>query len=66
MLQVSAGEPIESDRPIVDDSFDVAITITFASQAAFDAYLAHPDHRRANAEVLAPLVERVVVYDFCD
>ena len=66
VLQVSAGEPIESDRPIVDDSFDVAITITFASQAAFDAYLAHPDHRRANAEVLAPLVERVVVYDFCD
>ncbi len=64
VLEVSAGEPIESDRPIVDDSFDVAITIEFASQAALDAYLAHPDHRRANAEILAPLVKKVVVYDF--
>lgn len=64
VLAVSAGEPIESDRPIVDDSFDVAITMTFASQAALDAYLVHPDHRRANAEILAPIVEKVVVYDF--
>lgn len=64
VLEVSAGEPVASDRPIVDDSFDVAITMTFANQAALDAYLAHPDHRRANAEVLAPLVKKVIVYDF--
>jgi hypothetical protein len=64
VVAVSAGEPIESDRPIVDDSFDVAITMTFASQAALDAYLVHPEHRRATAGVLGPLVEKIVVYDF--
>ena len=64
VVAVSAGEPIESDRPIVDDSFDVAVTITFESRVALDAYLAHPKHRQATAEVLGPLVERLVIYDF--
>ena len=63
---VHAGEPVISDRPIVDDSFDVAITLSFADAAALATYLDHPDHRRAADEVLRPLVERIVVYDFQD
>ncbi|MFM1905029.1 MAG: hypothetical protein RLZZ440_2929, partial [Planctomycetota bacterium] len=64
VVAVSAGEPIESERAIVDDSFDVAVTISFENQAALDTYLADPAHKRATTEVLGPLVERVVVYDF--
>jgi len=64
VVAVSAGEPIESDRGIVDDSFDVAVTITFRDQAALDAYQAHPDHHRARQEVLSPLVARMIIYDF--
>jgi hypothetical protein len=48
----------------VDDSFDVAISVTFADQEAMRAYLAHPLHQRARDEILLPMVEKIVVYDF--
>jgi len=68
VLSVTAGEVIESDRPIVDDSFDVAITMTFASKEDMQAYLVHPSHTVAVKEVLMPLASKITVYDFlaCD
>lgn len=66
VLDVSAGEVMESERDIVDDSFDVAITFSFADEARMKAYLADPEHQRATREVLAPLVSRIVVYDFAE
>jgi len=66
VLSVSAGEAIPSERPIVDDSFDVAILLTFANAADLAAYLAHPEHIRARDEILVPRVAKILVYDFTD
>jgi len=61
---VSVGEPVHSDREIVDDSFDVAIDLTFDDKQSLQNYLDHPDHLRAVEVSLKPLAERIVVYDF--
>lgn len=58
------GTVSPSGRKVVDSSFDVAAVITFKDQAALSSYLQHPIHRKAVDEVLKPLVERMVVYDF--
>ena len=59
-----AGNPIMSDRDIVDDSFDVGIIIEVKDEAGLKKYLDHPIHQKAKKEVLLPLVDRVLVYDF--
>jgi len=64
LLAVSAGPVIASNRPIVDDSFDVGVVMRFDSEAAMRAYLVHPRHKKAVAEVIRPLVKKIQVYDF--
>ena len=64
VLEVRVGEVIESDRAIVDDSFDVAILVVVPDGKYFQDYLDHPLHQTTKTQVLLPLVEKVVVYDF--
>ena len=64
--EINVGEPIPGTRATVDDSFDVGLTITFASRQALSNYLAHPAHRAAQRTLLRPLVRKAVVYDFED
>ena len=64
VLEVRVGEVIESDRAIVDDSFDVAILVVVPNGRRLQEYLDHPIHDQAKQDVLLPLVDRVVVYDF--
>ena len=61
---VRAGACIPSVRPIVDSSFDVALTMEFASKADMQRYLDHPAHRAAAETVLKPLVKKITVFDF--
>lgn len=63
VLDVRVGAPVASDRPMVDDGFDLGIVVHLRDRAALAAYLAHPDHVRAGRELLGPEAERVVVYD---
>jgi len=53
-----------SDRGIVDDTFDVAVTVTMESQAALQAYLKSPKHKKILKEEIKPLINRAVAYDF--
>ena len=53
-----------SDRAIVDDTFDVAVTVTMENEAALKAYLNHPKHKKLLKEKIKPLTNRVVAYDF--
>jgi len=64
VLSVEAGEVLESRRAIVDDSFDVAIHMRFASVAAMKAYLGHPLHVATVRDQIRPLTRRITVYDF--
>ncbi len=58
------GVVVSSDRSIVDDSFDVAVTVTMESPRALKNYLNHPKHKKILQEKIKPLTKRVVVYDF--
>ena len=64
VLEVRVGEVIESDRAIVDDSFDVAILVVVPDGKCLQDYLDHPLHQKAKKKVLLPLVKKVVIYDF--
>ena len=64
--EIRVGEPVPSERPTVDDSFDIGLYIIFSSKQALESYLAHPEHQAAQRSILRPLVEKVVIYDFWD
>jgi len=64
VLEVYAGEVVKSERQIVDDSFDIGILIVTKDGASLQEYLEHPIHQDAKQEVLLPLVDKVLVYDF--
>jgi hypothetical protein len=66
VIDVRVGEVVPSDRPIVDDSFDVGLYLTFSSIDAMNTYLADDRHRQALREIFRPLSERYIVYDFQD
>ena len=56
------GTPIPSDRPVVDKSYDFALTVICKDAKALEAYQADPIHR-AFAEANRPRWERNLVYD---
>ena len=58
------GKVLPSNRKIVDNSFDVAVTVTLESKQALQDYLNHPLHQRILKENLKPLVDKAVAYDF--
>ena len=63
VLDVRVGKVIESNRSIVDDSFDVGILVVVLDAKRLQEYLDHPIHQNAKRDVLLPLVEKVLVYD---
>jgi len=58
------GRMAASDRPVVDQSYQVALNITFPDKATQDAYQVHPSHTEFVETVFKPNCARVVVYDF--
>ena len=66
VLDVSVGKALPNERPIVDDSFDVGLFLTFKNEEDLNAYLVHPDHEAAVTAFIKPLSEKVVVYDIVD
>ena len=61
--RLSVGTALPSDRPVVDDSFDVALVMAFDNPEALARYEAHPAHQKAVKETLGPLARRIVVHD---
>jgi D-alanyl-D-alanine dipeptidase len=57
------GGPLSSDRPEVDDSFDLALLMTFASSADLGRFATDISHRKAIEEVLRPLAAKVRIHD---
>ena len=58
------GIVMPSDRKIVDDTFDVAVSVTMESEEALQAYLKNPKHKKILHDKIKPLINRSVAYDF--
>ena len=60
------GKMVPSHRPVVDQSYQVALNIVFANQQAQDAYQSHPAHGEFVEKVFKLNCVKCVVYDFAD
>ena len=58
------GKMIGSHRPVVDQTYQVALNTAFASKQAQDDYQVHPEHLEFVSQYVKPYVKKVVVYDF--
>jgi hypothetical protein len=62
--QFHIGKMAGSHRPVVDQTYQVALNTGFESKAAQDAYQVHPLHLEFVEKCVKPYVKKVVVYDF--
>lgn len=62
-LHFHIGRMVGSHRPVVDQTYQVALNLVFADKKAQDDYQVHPEHLRFVAEC-SPLWKRVQVFDF--
>jgi len=60
---VRYGRPVPSDRPVVDDTYDLALFMRFADHQALADFETHRAHQKAKREILQPLARRVLIYD---
>jgi hypothetical protein len=58
------GKMVGSHRPVVDQSYQVALNSEFADKKTQDDYQIHPEHLVFVEKYVKPLVKKVVVYDF--
>ena len=65
-ISMHVGKCAPSDRPVVDQSYQVALNITFKNKIVQDAYQVHPQHVEFVEKVFKETCDRVVVYDFGD
>ena len=64
LLSLETGPSIKSDRPIVDDSFDLGIAMTFRSVDDMNQYLIDPRHIKFVDTWLKGRLDKMLVYDF--
>ena len=58
------GKMAASTRPVVDQTYQVALNTVFTSKQAQDDYQVHPQHLEFIAQCVKPFVKKVTVYDF--
>lgn len=64
VLGFHVGRMMSSHRPVVDQSYQVALNITFPDKKTQDDYQVHPRHLEFVEKVFKPNCVKVVVYDF--
>lgn len=64
VLQFHAGKMVGSPRPVVDQSYQVALNLVFSSKQAQDDYQVHPLHVEFVEKVFKRVCKKVVIYDF--
>ena len=64
VLHFHAGKMAPSERPVVDQSYQVALNLVFADRKSEEAYQVHPLHLEFVETVFKPLCRKVVIYDF--
>jgi hypothetical protein len=64
VLHFHIGRMAKSHRPVVDQTYQVALNISFPDKKTQDDYQVHPLHTEFVEKVFKPNCARVVVYDF--
>lgn len=64
ILNFHIGKMVGSHRPVVDQSYQVALNLVFADKQTQDAYQTHPSHVEFVEKAFKPNCARCVVYDF--
>lgn len=64
MQHFHIGKMVCSERPVVDQSYQVALNTVFTDKQAQDDYQVHPQHIEFVETVFKPLCKKVVIYDF--
>lgn len=64
VLNFRVGSALPSPRGAVDDSFSVAISMDFETQADADTYQDHPLHHEFIKNYIGSVAKRFVVYDY--
>ena len=64
VLEFHIGRMVPSHRPVVDQSYQVALNITFPDKQSQDDYQVHPLHIDFVEKVFKRVCQKVVIYDF--
>jgi hypothetical protein len=64
LLHFHIGKMAKSHRPVVDQSYQVALNLVFPDKKTQDEYQDHPRHLEFVEKVFKPNCVKVVVYDF--
>ena len=64
VTQFHIGKMVGSSRPVVDQTYQVALNLIFPNKQAQDDYQAHPQHLEFVTKYVKPLVKKALVYDF--
>ena len=64
VLHFHVGKMATSERPVVDQSYQVALNIVFPDKKSQDEYQVHPMHIDFIEKVFKRVCKKVVVYDF--
>ena len=64
LLHFHVGKMARSHRPVVDQSYQVALNLVFPDKKTQDEYQDHPRHLEFVEKVFKPNCVKVVIYDF--
>jgi hypothetical protein len=64
VLYFHVGRMSPSPRPVVEQSYQVALNLVFPSKAAEQAYQVHPQHVEFVEKVFKRVCKKAVIYDF--
>jgi Stress responsive A/B Barrel Domain len=64
VAQFHAGKMVSSPRPVVEQSYQVALNLTFPGKQAENEYQTHPQHVEFVEKFVKRFVKKIVVYDF--
>ncbi len=64
LLHFHVGKMVSSHRPVVDQSYQVALNLVFPDKKSQDEYQSHPLHIEFVEKAFKPNCVKCVVYDF--
>ncbi len=64
LLHFHVGKMSPSPRPVVEQSYQVALNLVFPSKQAEQAYQVHPQHLEFVKKVFKPKCKQALIYDF--